>query len=164
MIDDTWSNILPIFNPDIHWDIYDQQKQYVQNYLWELWKVYDKETQAWIDKFFQSQQDTETSMNYYRQDFENITSRKTQDYFTWIALRDKEFSKSLDYVANIAQKTVGTLEWLWKNRIVEATWDKMESDIRYKLDFNRTMDDLENQKNQLAHHKRNATKHFHRRQ
>ena len=85
-------------------------------------------------------------MDYYRKDFEKITSRKTQDYYKWIALQNKEFSKSLDYVSNYATKTIWALQWFGKNRIIEATWDKMESEARYKLDFTRSMEDLATQK------------------
>ncbi len=127
-------------------DIYAERDKYLTSYIWALWESFDKETTIKLWEFQRAKEDVDLSMDYYRKDFEKITSRKTQDFYKWIALQNKEFSKSLDYVSNYASKTIWALQGFGKNRIIEATWDKIEQESRYKLDFSRWMEDLETQK------------------
>lgn len=123
-------------------DIYTSRDEYLSSYVWALWETYDKGTAIELEKFKTAQEDMDLQMKYYKEDFDKITSRKTQDYYKWMALQNKEFSKSLDYVSNLASRTIWSLEWFGKSRIVEATGDKMETDARYKLDFDRWMQDM----------------------
>lgn len=135
------------WNEDLKpFDIYAERDKYLTSYVWALGESFDKETKIRLWDFAKTKDDMDLSMDYYRKDFEKITSRKTQDYYKWIALQNKEFSKSLDYVSNYASKTIWALQWFGKNRIIEATWDKMESEARYKLDFSRSIEDLDTQK------------------
>lgn len=123
-------------------DIYTSRNEYLSSYVWALGETYDKATAMELEKFKTAQEDMDLQMKYYKEDYDKITSRKTQDYYKWIALQNKEFSKSLDYVSNLASRTIWSLEWFGKSRIVEATGDKMETEARYKLDFDRGMRDM----------------------
>jgi hypothetical protein len=152
---DTWDFDKWLYTKDI-WDkskgnstdviedvtIYWKRDEYLKNYIWALEESFDESTWLKLQEYWEAKTDYETDIQYYRQDFEKITSRKNQDYFKWIALQNKDFSKSLDYVANLWAKTIWALEWFWRSRIVEATGEKIEQDVRYKLDFDRTMEDL----------------------
>ncbi len=123
-------------------DIYSQREEYIESYVWALGESFDEATWVQLEKYKQAKEDATRDIEYYRADFDKITSRRNQDYFTWIALQNKEFRKSLDYVANLWAKTMWALQWFWKSRIVEATEWKIESEARYKLDFERGAEDL----------------------
>lgn len=120
----------------------EKRDKHIKNIIWAFWESFDAATDIQLDKFQQSREDSERELEYYRADFDKITSRRNQDFFTWIALQNKEFSKSLDFVANLWTRTVWALQWFWKSRIVEATKDKIETDTRLKLRFDRGTEDL----------------------
>lgn len=60
-------------------------------------------------------------------------------------MRNKEFSKSLDYVANVASRAIGSLRGIGASQITDSVNDKIEDDTRIKLNFQRGMDDMQTQ-------------------
>lgn len=85
-------------------------------------------------------------MQYYRDDFAKITSRKNQDYITGIALQNAKFSQSLDYISNYVGRSIGALDGIGKSRITDATADKMQEEKRLQLNYDQHMADMETEK------------------
>jgi hypothetical protein len=120
--------------------------QYLQNYIQSLNEEFDVGTKQNLTQYDRSQSDADLQMQYYRQDFDKITSRKNQDYITGIALQDKKFSQSLDYISNYVWRSIGALAGIGKSRITDATQDKMEEEKRIKLNYDQNMQDMQSDK------------------
>lgn len=112
-----------------------------ENYIAALNEQFQKTTEIELWRYEDRQEDLDLQNKYFQEDFARITSRRNQDYYTWISLQNKEFSQSLDFVQNISKQAVGTFEGLWKTWIIEATEQKIENDIRYKTSYDRAVED-----------------------
>lgn len=149
----TWKNpalIRTVFDNNAGWkdstsnetsNPYDARDQYTKNYIDSINAEFDSTTSQNMKSYDRTQTDYDTNINYYRQDFDRITSRRNQDYITGIALQNKKFSQSLDFVSNYVWRTIGSLSGIGKSRITNATQDKIENDARIQLNYDRANQD-----------------------
>jgi len=127
--------------------------------VWALYSQFDAQTNLQLQEFSDTRDDLETSMSQYREDFARITSRQNKDYFTGVALQNKEFSKSLDYIANAASRSIWSLKGVGASRITDSTNDKIENDARIKLNFDRSVEDRNiDKQRQEARYKLSSTR------